>query len=180
MINHQGKFFGLLSNELVIEKKKCVISVSYKNVLTTKWDVDICREPVHIKLLAKGNQNVFKKPKNCDNSKQEYCNQAEELMSIIQDHGLIFAEGERETISSSHGKVYCISLLLDKYLNEGIIFSSYAEPEDIYTKTSKKEDKKNCDLPPKKKSSLEELTSENNEPEKILGPMDKKIEEPMF
>jgi hypothetical protein len=51
---------------------------------------------------------------------------------------LIFAEGERENIQSAHGKTYCAYLLLRKYLEEGILFSKYKAPIDIFSKAEKK------------------------------------------
>jgi hypothetical protein len=58
-------------------------------------------------------------------------------MDVIQDDGLIFAEGDRDDLNSNHGKTYCTYLLLKKYLNDSVIFSRYTEVPDIFLEKSK-------------------------------------------
>jgi hypothetical protein len=151
-IKHEGRFFGLLKNNLLIKKDKCKVDVTFKGILETIWKIDICREPIHVKVTSKGSQNVYKRDKECsENDKSDFCYFRDELMDNIQDHGLIFAEGERELLKSSHGQAYCTSLLLKKYLDDGYIFSSHEIPVDIYTKLE------SCDLPKKDSVLVEEV-----------------------
>ncbi len=141
-IKHDGKFFGLLKNNLTINKDKCKIDVVFKGILETVWKVDICREPIHMKVTSKGSQNVYKRTKACsDDIKTDFCYFRNELMENIQDHGLIFAEGERELLKSSHGQTYCTFLLLQRYLDDGYVFSAYENPKNIY------EPQQSCELP---------------------------------
>lgn len=134
VIKHEGQFFGLIKNELNILKTKCIIEVRYKNILEKKWVVDICREPIHIKLTSKGGQSVYKRALNCTPASEiEFCIYKKELKDVLQDYGLIFAEGERETLNTSHGKTYCAYTLIKKYLDEGILFSKYDTPVNIFS-----------------------------------------------
>jgi len=134
-IKHEGKFFGLIKNQLNIKKEECNIEINYKKILDTRWKIDICREPVHVKVLSKGSLEVFKRKDDCTNSNDEFCKSWRELEMILQDHGLIFAKGERESLETSHGKTYCTYLLLKKYLKSGILFSKYKNPIDIFSET---------------------------------------------
>lgn len=134
---HKGPLFGLLKQEFVIEKKNCIIHVTHRKYLPKEWFVDVCREPVHIKVTSATGMDVAKKENECihkDKSKDtgNFCSQYFEMMDVIQDDGLIFAEGDRDNLSSDHGKTYCSYLLLKKYLNESIIFSRYTEVPDIF------------------------------------------------
>ena len=131
---NEGKFFGLLKNNLRIEKDGCISSISFKNILETTWLVDICREPIHIKVTSKGNQSVVKRIKKCSSSDQtDFCLQRRELLETLQDYGLIFAQGEREKLNTQHGQVYCTYLLVKRYLDGGVLFSKYDEPINIFT-----------------------------------------------
>lgn len=150
-IEHKGKFFGLLENRITIEKHKCLVKVTFKGILETVWKIDVCREPIHMKVTSKGSQDVYKRNKKCEKStKSDYCYYRNELMEDIQDHGLIFATGDREDLSQSHGKAYCAFLLLQRYLDDGIIFSTYETPRNIYkTQTA-------CAVPNIQKVAIEE------------------------
>lgn len=145
-IQNEGKYFGLMKNKLSIVKDQCDIKVKFKKILETEWKVDICREPVHIKMLSKGTLEVYKRHGVCDDSSDVFCDSWKELKKTIQDQGLIFAEGERENLQSAHGRTYCVYLLLKKYLEEGVLFSKYKNPIDIFQDVEKKpkkvEDKK--------------------------------------
>lgn len=142
-ISHQGKFFGLIKNDLKIEKSHCHIKVTYKKILETVWDIDLCREPIHMKITSKGSQSVYKRDgKTCDTNKSDYCRYWQELDGIIQDHGLIFAEGDREDLNSAHGQTYCVNLLLKKYLAKGFLFSKYSENVDIFA-----DENESCAIP---------------------------------
>ena len=134
---HKGPLFGLLKQEFMIEKKNCIIHVTHRKYLPKEWFIDVCREPVHIKVTSATGVDVAKKENECihkDKSKDtsNFCSQYFILMDVIQDDGLIFAEGDRDNLSSDHGKTYCSYLLLKKYLNDSVIFSRYTEVPDIF------------------------------------------------
>ena len=145
-IIHEGALFGLIKKNLSIKKNKCQLEITYKNILPTIWKIDICREPIHMKVTSKGSQEVYKRSSGCSsvvkmsakNEKglnhlnSEYCEMWGELKEKIQDYGLIYADGEREFLSHAHGQTYCTYLLLRKYLEQGILFSSYEKSPEIY------------------------------------------------
>jgi hypothetical protein len=141
---HQGPFFGLLDQEFIINKKNCLIHVTHKKYFPKEWFVDVCREPVHIKVTSvTGGVDVAKKVALCQNfdksqDTSDFCSQFYSLMDVIQDDGLIFAGGDRDDLTSDHGKTFCTYLLLKKYLNDSIIFSRYTEVPDIFSTDSKK------------------------------------------
>lgn len=138
-IKHDGKFFGLLKNELTIKKNHCVIDIKFKNILETKWLIDICREPIHIKVHSKGSQSVYKRKSICEEKDtSDFCVYWGDLNETLQDYGLIFAEGERESLVTDHGRTYCTYILLKKYLNEGHLFSKYDDSVDLFGDGAKK------------------------------------------
>ena len=114
--------FGLLSRSITVSKKDCVSSIEYSAFEFKKisWEVDVCREPVHIK-KGLSSVEVLKYSENCEKNK-DFCDERDSLLSIIQDEGLIFADGARENLDAAHGKVYCTFLLLSHYLNKGESF----------------------------------------------------------
>lgn len=133
----KGPLFGLLKQEFVIDKKGCIVNVSHKKYLPKEWFVDVCREPVHIKVTSATGVDVAKKEADClnvDKTKDtsDFCSQYFDMMDVIQDDGLIFAEGDRDNLSSDHGKTYCSYLLLKKYLNDSVVFSRYTDNQDIF------------------------------------------------
>lgn len=133
----KGPLFGLLKHEFKINKKDCIIHITYKKYLPKEWIVDVCREPVHVKVTSATGVDVAKKSGECfkiDNSKDtsDFCAQYVDLVDVIQDEGLIFAEGDRDNLSSDHGKTYCSYLLIKKYMNESVIFSRYTDVPDIF------------------------------------------------
>jgi hypothetical protein len=139
---HKGPLFGLLSQEFILEKKNCIINIFHKKYLPREWIVDVCREPVHIKVTSATGVDVAKKEGNCikqDKSRDtgDFCAQYFALMDVIQDDGLIFADGDRDDIASAHGKTYCAYLLLKKYLNESVVFSRYTDIKDIFEEIKK-------------------------------------------
>jgi len=147
-INNEGRFFGLLKNKLTISKDFCLIEVTFKEVLETKWKIDICRQPIHMKITENGSQEVFKRLKECTNDwSSDFCVKWKELSEKMQDYGLIFAKGERENIETSHGQVYCSFLLLKNYLDAGKLFSKFDSSVEIFDHL--KSDK-NCELKPNK------------------------------
>lgn len=150
----QGKkFFGLLKSNLEIKKDKCIIKIKYKNITEKEWLVDICRQPIHMKITSSVSQDVYKRDKGCEvNSKSEFCENWNELSDVIQDYGLIYAKGLREELSSSHGMTFCTFLLLKKHLEQGVLFSAFEETPDIFIEggcsiVSKKEPSENQTVP---------------------------------
>lgn len=146
-IKHKGKFFGLVENKISIQKKQCLIKVKFKGILETTWKIDVCREPIHMKVTSKGSQDVYKREKKCEETtKSDFCYYRNELMENIQDHGLIFADGQREDLKQSHGQTYCSYLLLQRYLDNGVVFSTFETPKNIYKEQTA------CAVPVEKKA----------------------------
>jgi hypothetical protein len=136
-MTQKGPLFGLLNQEFIVNKKSCIVHITHKKYLPREWIIDVCREPVHIKVTSATGVDVAKKEAEClkkDKSKDtsDFCAQYYSLMDVIQDDGLIFAEGDRDNLSSDHGKTYCTYLLLKRYLNDSVIFSRYTEVPDIF------------------------------------------------
>jgi hypothetical protein len=129
-IEHGVQPFGLLKKSLSFEKKNCVvevISTSYF-VLKKHWLVDVCRDPVHLK-KGKNPFEVFKKVLKCDSRKGKrspFCQESTELKTLIQDDGLLFAQGEKEFLSSDHGKAYCVYKLFEDYFSNDLVFNRHA------------------------------------------------------
>ena len=139
-IAHKGPLFGLLPHELVLEKKNCLVKISYRRYLPKEWVVDVCREPVHIKVASATGTDVAKKVQECvkpDKSRDtsDFCGQYFDMVDVIQDDGLIFAEGDRDSLSTPHGRTYCIYLLLERYLSDNILFSRYTDVPSIFDKS---------------------------------------------
>lgn len=140
-ISHKGFLFGLVPHEMVIEKKNCVINIHQRRYLPREWVIDVCREPVHIKVTSVTGVDVAKKVEDCvkaDKSRgnSDFCSQYFDLMDVIQDDGLIFAEGDRDSLYTSHGKTYCSYLLIQRYLGDSMMFSRYTDVPDIFDKTT--------------------------------------------
>lgn len=161
-IEHKTYLFGLLTARLNIKKNECILKINFKEILEKKWEIDLCREPIHIKHQKSGSLAVYKKEKSCDQHNDEFCNSYQELQNIIQDHGLIFAKGDREKLSDDHGRVYCSYLLINKYLGHDSIFSLYSQPDDIYT-----HQKESCELPPREQSQELEKSDSLIEEKKV-------------
>lgn len=141
-MNRKGPLFGLIQQEFIIDKKNCIIHITHRKYLPKEWVIDVCREPVHIKVTSATGVDVAKKEADCikkDNSRDtsDFCSQYFSMMDVIQDDGLIFANGDRDNLYSDHGRTYCSYLLLKKYLNESIIFSRYTEVPDIFLEKTK-------------------------------------------
>lgn len=181
-IKSKGKFFGLIKNDISISKNKCKITFKHKGILESIWNVDLCREPIHMKVLSKGSENVFKRQETCSKeSTSDFCYYLKELKTNISDYGLIFAEGLREKLKDPHGQVYCTSLLLDRYFDDQVVFSLFTEPKDIYSEKTEA-----CELPETQNNmstpveTSEESKIESNATkvldnvEKINGPLDDK------
>ena len=136
-MNQKGLLFGLLTRTFVIEKKDCIVHITYKKYLPKEWIIDVCREPVHIKVTSATGIDVAKKESECikkDNSRDtgDFCSQYFDILDVIQDEGLIFAQGDRDNLQSDHGKTFCSYLLVRRYLNDSVIFSRYTDVPDIF------------------------------------------------
>jgi hypothetical protein len=141
-MTQKGPLFGLLPQEFLIDKKNCIVKVEHKKYLPKEWIIDVCREPVHIKVTSATGVDVAKKEAECikvDKSRDtsDFCAQYFQLMDVIQDDGLIFAEGDRDNLNSAHGKTFCSYLLLKKYLNDSVVFSRYTDVPDIFLEKAK-------------------------------------------
>ena len=120
-VKHKVRPFGLLENILSVNKDKCVITINtvkYK-YLKKRWIIDVCREPIHIK-YGMSSVDVLKRKGRCSiKKKTSFCKNFSKLIQILEDDGLIFADGNRNDITSKHGEVFCAFRLIKKYLNEG-------------------------------------------------------------
>lgn len=136
-IVHKGPPLGLTENVLKIHKSLCVITIEHEKLkfFNKKWEIDVCREPVHIKSGSK-DVEVIKRPLNCSGESKghEFCTTMQDIFTLVQDDGLIFANGEKEDLSSDHGKVYCNFLLVKKYLEEGFVLSRFSVYENFIVK----------------------------------------------
>ena len=140
----KGPLFGLLKQEFVINKKNCLVHITHQKYFPKEWYIDVCREPVHIKVTSATGVDVAKKETECihvDKTRDtsDFCSQYFDMMDVIQDDGLIFAEGDRDNLISDHGKTYCTYLLLKKYLNESVVFSRYTDVPDIFQEKHQEE-----------------------------------------
>ncbi len=126
-ISHKGFPFGLTQNILKVSKDNCVITVNHEKLkfIKDQWVIDVCREPVHMK-KGSGAVEVIKRDGVCiEGSKSPFCGELSRLKALIQDDGLIFAEGEKEDLTSDHGKVYCSFMVMNRYLEQGIVLSRH-------------------------------------------------------
>jgi hypothetical protein len=136
-MTHPGPLFGLLTHSFIVDKKNCIIHITHRKYLPKEWIIDVCREPVHIKATSATGVDVAKKENECINQDKtkntsDFCSQYFDLLEVMQDDGLIFAEGDRDNLNSDHGKTYCSYLLLRKYLGESVVFSRYTDVPDIF------------------------------------------------
>jgi len=139
-ISHKGKPFGLFTQELGITKERCEIKIHHRKYkfLTSDWVIDVCREPIHIKKMGLRSVSIYRKNKECtENSNDEFCQIFYDVEKMIQADGLIFAKGEKEDLSSDHGKVFCSFLLLKKYLADNVILSSHQNYTNLLIDRSK-------------------------------------------
>lgn len=129
-VSHRGQPFGLLENVLTLSKEKCIITINHERLkfLKNEWHVDVCRGPVHVKTGA-GAVKVLRREGDCHQElmKSDYCQEIASLRRILEDDGLIFAEGEKERLQDAHGQVTCAVQLLDEYLHEGRILSRHGK-----------------------------------------------------
>lgn len=180
-VKNQKQFFGLLKKEFIIKKKECHLNITYKNILPTNWEIDVCREPVHMKVTSKGSLNVYKRKGDCiKNKKSDYCYFYKKLSEKIQDEGLIFADGEKELLTTSHGQIYCSHLLLEKYLKEGIIFSRYKESPNLFESSKKRQGNFAPRVIEHREESPKALKKEESKSGATLAPLKDKTDEEVF
>lgn len=145
---HKGHPFGLTETKLMIEKESCVLKISHESfkVIKKAWEVDVCRAPVHVKSGA-GAVTVLRREGHCvEGVNSRYCQEIKKIDQILQNDGLIFADGEKENMATPHGQIHCSYFLIRKYLFEGLVLSRH-ELENIseaitVLKTGNSEDKK--------------------------------------
>jgi hypothetical protein len=164
---HPASPLGFTRNKLKIEKDKCNIKVSHERLKFIKnyWPIDVCRGPIHFK---KGQDalEIIKRDGTCFQKNfhsTAFCQEWNKLKKILQDDGLIFAEGEKENLQSDHGKMYCSYLLLKKYLLEGIIFGRGGKNSDLGLRNDRypfSED----EIPMEDMENQESLPSNNKSP----------------
>lgn len=128
-VSHEGFPFGMTKNILDLSKSNCEITVKHEKLkfIKNKWLIDVCRAPVHIKAGSTSGIEVLKKERECSTDSKsknnEFCQALVQMEKIIQDDGLIFAKGEKENLSSEHGKIYCTYVLLRAYLRHDRVLS---------------------------------------------------------
>lgn len=137
-VTHKGKPWGLGENMIQVKKTDCLIifESEHMKMFKEKWVIDVCREPVHIK-MGTGGVEVIKREKACvagDKRPHKFCKLVQELDTLIQDDGLIFAEGHRESLATEHGKMFCSYLLTLAYLRDGLVFNRDIQYQDILIK----------------------------------------------
>ncbi len=149
-VRHKGQPFGMTENKLFLDKQGCVLTIEHEKLkfMKKKWIVDVCRGPVHIKEDA-GNINVFKRDDGCIEKKgSDYCQAFKTIKEVIQDDGLIFADGEKENLSTDHGRIFCSFLLVRKYLGEGLVFSKDHDYEGVLFSKEKVQKKRATETAP--------------------------------
>jgi len=115
--------FNLFKSSIMVSKSRCLLQVRKKSLFSYEWKIDLCREPVHIKYSGLSGDDFYLKEKESCPNESNYCANVAKVMDILEHESLIYAEGERETLLTDHGKFYCSFLLLKSYLNEGKVFS---------------------------------------------------------
>jgi hypothetical protein len=127
IVSHKGQPFGLTETKLGISKSGCVIEINHEKLRFIKknWLIDVCRSPVHIKTGA-GAVTVLRREVDClseESAVDPFCLEIEDIKRVMEDDGLIFAEGDKNNLSDPHGKVTCVVKLIQRYLNEGQVLS---------------------------------------------------------
>jgi len=134
---HKASFFGLFKRVLKVSKQGCILSIEHVKFkfIKKKWLIDVCRTPAHIK-AGSGSVEVLKRTGIClqDAEDSDFCHSLILLEQVMQDDGLIFADGEKEDLKSEHGRVYCSYLLIETYLRKGLVFSKGGDYKNILEK----------------------------------------------
>ncbi len=139
----QGSFdiekgpFGVMPLVMNLKKNRCIIEIERNLLFKASWQIDLCREPVHIKQKTwSGEGFQIRKAYPCKDD-TVYCQQVDDLISSIENEALIYAKGERESLTTDHGKFFCAYLLLKNYLKEGKVFSlTVPTSVNIFEKTT--------------------------------------------
>ena len=164
-ISHAVFPLGYFFKELTLAKRQCEISINYKAYRWIKsgWLIDVCREPLHIKSGIKSFK-IIKKDKACPDENSLYCREFQKIAILIEDDGLIFAKGEKENFSSEHGKLYCLYVLINKYLSGEEVLSRYHPPKPYrYTEGIIKDHHLERDLDKKTSESKREHKKDKEE-----------------
>ncbi len=129
-VEHKGAPFGLTSHKLEFKKEQCLLDIRYKYLFfPEEWRLDFCRAPIHLKKNFSGTPEVYKHTGNCQKTSESlnFCQSRDHLLEILENHALIFAEGNRDSLDSDHGKAYCNFILVKHYLG-GKVFSLSEPP----------------------------------------------------
>jgi len=132
-VRHKGQPFGLAENILEVEKRNCLVKINHKQMRFLKeyWEIDVCRGPIHIK-SGTGAVDVARRSGDCTRTDDSaFCEELRKLESVLQNDGLIFADGAKEELRDPHGMIFCSYLLLQKYLRVGKILSSESRDEQL-------------------------------------------------
>lgn len=120
----QGAFWGAFKREFKVSKSRCKVVIKHDDVISSEWEIDICKEPINLKVEQYFTKKHYIKEEICTKkSKSTFCRKVYELSALINKEGLVLAEGERDSLETEHGKIYCLSLILEKYLMKGDVFS---------------------------------------------------------
>lgn len=175
-IQGSHSLFGLLKRQLDIKKNDCVVSLLETKYwfLKSSWEIDVCREPIHLKKEMFKNVDVYKKEFKCKRGEvQEFCQKTSELLGLFKDVGLIFAKGNRQSLQTSHGQTYCTYLLLKEYLKNDTIFVS--GQRDVYIEGL--EGAENAPIVPVKPWTVPEDKNIEKEAKTVEKEMEENIEE---
>lgn len=127
----------MTDTSLTVTKDHCVIQIEQNKlkVVNKKWIVDICRGPIHIK-YGTGTIEVFKRIDDCRNmtTPSDFCRHLTELEVMLQDDGLIFADGDKDNLNETHGKIYCSYMLAQAYLEKGMVFNKNQQYSGILSR----------------------------------------------
>lgn len=122
-VKHKSAPFGLLHKTITISKKECEIEIAHNQYkyMNRNWLIDICRDPIHVKSTS-NSVDVYRKKGECHATSNEFCDEYKTIKKIIEDDGLIFASGAKNSLNDDHGRVFCAKLLVEEYLNANTVF----------------------------------------------------------
>ncbi len=122
-VKHKSAPFGLLNKTITISKKECEIEIAHNQYkyMNRNWLIDICRDPIHVKSTS-NSVDVYRKQGECHATSNEFCDEYKTIKKIIEDDGLIFASGAKNSLNDDHGRVFCAKLLVEEYLNANTVF----------------------------------------------------------
>lgn len=124
-VSHKSFPLGFADTVLNVKKEGCVITIGHEKMkyMKKRWIIDVCRGPIHIK-YGTGSIDVFKRLGDCKGSMaSDYCSHLSTIELLLQDDGLIFADGDKGNLEQDHGKIYCSYMLALSYLNKGLVFN---------------------------------------------------------